>query len=60
MRSESSRVFTIFDMPEAVAKHLLEVLKNDLKEYESLDEDFGKGAEISIKSVVEELEKHFT
>ncbi len=59
MRSESSRVIHIFEIPETVARHVLEVLKNDLKEYESLDEDFGEGTKHSIQSFVAELEKHF-
>lgn len=60
MRSESSRVFNIYDIPEVVARHVREVLRNDLKEYESLNEDFGAGTEESIKQFVAELDKHFT
>lgn len=58
VRSESSRVLTIFDIPEATARQLLEILRNDLKEYESLDDDFGPGAETAVRAFVGELEKH--
>ncbi|MFC4768853.1 hypothetical protein [Effusibacillus consociatus] len=60
MRSESSRVISIYEVPETMLRHVLEVLKNDLKEYESLDEDFGAGTESSLKAFVAELEKHFS
>lgn len=60
MRSDSSRVLNVYDIPESVARHVLEVLRNDLKEYESLDEDFAAGTEESIKQFVAELSKHFT
>lgn len=60
MRSDSSRVINLYEVPETIAKHVLEVLRNDLKEYESLDSDFGSGTESSLKSFVSELEKHFS
>ncbi|GAX90590.1 hypothetical protein [Effusibacillus lacus] len=60
MRSDSSRVINIYEVPETIARHVLEVLKNDLKEYESLDGDFGVGTEAALKAFVAELDKHFS
>ncbi|BCJ85332.1 hypothetical protein [Effusibacillus dendaii] len=60
MRSESSRVIHLYDVPESTIKHVLDVLKNDLKEYESLDADFGEGTENSLKSFIAELSRHFS
>lgn len=57
MHSESKRLITLYDMPEDLAGKLVEVLSNDLKEYE-LDGDFGTGTEESIRIFVEELQKH--
>lgn len=58
MHSESKRVISIYDIAETDVKRLLAVLKNDLKEYEAIDEDFGVGTELTLQNFVHELEKH--
>ncbi|GIM47870.1 hypothetical protein DNHGIG_34190 [Collibacillus ludicampi] len=58
MHSESKRVISIYDIPEADVKRLLAVLKNDLNEYEAIDEDFEPGTEETLQKFVKELQKH--
>lgn len=58
MRSDSQKVVNLYEVPVDDIKRLVDVLQNDLKEYEQLDEDFGKGTESVLKRFVEELSRH--
>lgn len=58
VRSESEKVINLYEIPLSDCKKLVDVLSNDLKEYEQLDEDFGKGTERTLKRFVEELSRH--
>lgn len=58
MRSESQKMINIFELPLDDVKRLVDVLQNDLKEYEQLDSDFGEGTEEALKRFVEELSQH--
>lgn len=57
VRVVSRRVISLVDMAEEDAERLLAVLKNDLQEYEALDEDFSPGTERTLRLLVEELDK---
>lgn len=58
MRSDSQKVVNLYEVPVDHIKRLVDVLQNDLKEYEQLDEDFGQGTEAVLKRFVEELSRH--
>lgn len=58
MRSDSQKVINLYEIPVQDIKKLVDVLQNDLKEYEQLDEDFGPGTEQTLKRLVEELNQH--
>ncbi|KEO84188.1 hypothetical protein [Tumebacillus flagellatus] len=58
MRSESQKMINLYEIPLSEVKQLVDVLSNDLKEYEQLDADFGPGTEAAIKRFVEELSRH--
>jgi hypothetical protein len=58
VHSESKRVISIYDIPEEDVRRLLAVLKNDLQEYEAIDEDFEPGTERTLQNFVQELQKH--
>ena len=58
MRSESQKMVNLYEIPVADIKKLVDVLQNDLKEYEQIDEDFGPGTERTLKRLVEELSQH--
>lgn len=58
MRSESQKMVNLYEIPVEDIKKLVDVLQNDLKEYEQIDEDFGKGTEATLKRLVEELSQH--
>lgn len=58
MRSDSQKMINLYEIPVTEIKCLLDVLANDLKEYEQLDDDFGPGTEETLKKFVEELAKH--
>jgi chromosome condensin MukBEF ATPase and DNA-binding subunit MukB len=58
VRSDSQKVINLYDVPMTDIKKLVDVLQNDLKEYEQLDEDFGQGTEDTLKKFVEELSRH--
>jgi len=58
VRSESQKVINLYDVPVNDIKRLVDVLQNDLKEYEQLDDDFGQGTEDALKKFVEELSRH--
>jgi arsenate reductase-like glutaredoxin family protein len=58
VHSESRRVISIYDIPEADVKRLLTVLQNDLNEYEAIDEDFEPGTKETLQKFVKELQKH--
>jgi hypothetical protein len=58
MRSESHKVVNLYEVSILDIKRLVDVLQNDLKEYERLDEDFGPGTEEALKRFVEELSQH--
>jgi len=58
VRSDSQKVINLYEIPVQDIKKLVDVLQNDLKEYEQLDEDFGPGTEQTLKRLVEELNQH--
>lgn len=58
MRSESQKMINLYELPLADVQKLIDVLQNDLKEYEQLDSDFGEGTEAALKRFVEELSQH--
>lgn len=58
MRSESQKMINLYEIPVSEVKQLIDVLSNDLKEYEQLDHDFGPGTERTLKRFVEELSRH--
>ncbi|ASS75577.1 hypothetical protein CIG75_11645 [Tumebacillus algifaecis] len=58
MRSDSSKVINLYEIPLPEVKCIVDVLQNDLKEYEQLDADFGSGTEEALKKFVEELSRH--
>ncbi|MBL0388455.1 hypothetical protein JJB07_17780 [Tumebacillus sp. ITR2] len=58
MRSDSQKMINLYELPVSEVKQLVDVLTNDLKEYEQLDADFGPGTESTIKRFVEELARH--
>ncbi|MFD2171274.1 hypothetical protein [Tumebacillus lipolyticus] len=58
MRSDSFKMINLYELPVDDVKRIVDVLQNDLKEYEQLDADFGPGTEEILKSFVEELSKH--
>ena len=58
MRSESQKMINLYELPVGDVKRLVDVLQNDLKEYEQLDEDFGPGTEAALKRIVTELSQH--
>lgn len=58
MHSSSNRTISIFDIPEDDLKKIIEVLQNDLKEYESLESDFGKGTEEALKKLIKVVQPH--
>lgn len=60
MHSSVKKMITIFDIPDDMAKKVVEVLQNDLKEYESLDRDFGPGTEDSLKKMIAVIEPYLT
>lgn len=58
VRSDSQKMVNLYEVPIEDVKRLLDVLQNDLKEYEQLDEDFGQGTEATLKRFVDELSRH--
>jgi hypothetical protein len=58
VRSDSLKVVNLYEIPVTEVKRIVDVLQNDLKEYEQLDADFGPGTEETLKKFVEELSKH--
>jgi hypothetical protein len=58
VRSESRKMVNLYEIPVEDIKKLVDVLQNDLKEYEQIDEDFGTGTEATLKRLVEELSQH--
>ncbi|MGZ4111054.1 MAG: hypothetical protein ACXVP5_01235 [Tumebacillaceae bacterium] len=58
MRSESHKMVNLYEIPVDDIKRLVDVLQNDLREYEQIDADFGAGTEDTLKRMVEELAKH--
>jgi hypothetical protein len=58
LRSESQKMVNLYEIPVEDIKKWVDVLQNDLKEYEQIDEDFGKGTEATLKRLVEELSQH--
>lgn len=58
MRSDSLKMVNLYEIPVGDVKRIVDVLQNDLKEYEQLDADFGPGTEAALKKFVEELSRH--
>ncbi|TCP58901.1 hypothetical protein EV586_101100 [Tumebacillus sp. BK434] len=58
MRSDSLKMINLYEIPVRDAKSIVDVLQNDLKEYEQLDADFGPGTEQALKQFVEEMSRH--
>lgn len=60
MHSSVKRIISIYDVPEDEMRRIIEVLQNDLNEYESLDRDFGPGTENAIKKMIQVVEPYTT
>jgi hypothetical protein len=58
LRSDSLKMINLYEIPVTDAKRLVDVLSNDLKEYEQLDDDFGQGTEATLRRLIEELSRH--
>jgi hypothetical protein len=58
LRSDSLKMINLYEIPVSDVKRLVDVLSNDLKEYEQLDDDFGPGTEEALRRLVQELSRH--